>query len=1020
MTSVGSDDPRRETRAKAQARTKRRAIAAFALIASGDRSSVAVRSVASHAKWIDDVRRMIVARSDQPSFKYALYRILAEHSGEIIARHGLECAAFRPPVRFTRTPDRRSLHSLTPLFRQREVERRFFEQCKRYNERDPHTPMSWLRLIAWSAATRAFLLEADLLCALLETVQKEACPLIRSQRYGFAIELIVDVKNTGRNQTFNSIDDGQLRRHQFCYPDPLTLALIYRFRRAVESDCGVRIDPVQLLDRGPDSFGLGSLQQLVQSAIWWSDDQTDLDVAEGMLTAFAGRTVSIGLDDKATAMIEGAQPAHACDHQGIDAELAFSDPAPAFQYPQSSTAVASILRQSTGRHAIQRELTDFAQTANTISAEVALAAWFALLLTHNKVSTCRTYHSRIGKRLLRKFGETDLLTVDSDSFEETYLEFRDSISEPVNAGLVTGTLAQFHRFLVKTYSVQSLSIDITQPLAPRIVRARVLTRVSLDLLHDGLRAAYPEPIYRACWFACILAYRGGLRVSEIAGLTAEDFEQSSDLWVFIHEKGKRQVKTPTSRRKVPLGWLLSEQPRFGERAFVDPQLQSARRNPNTDVVTLLAGRDVDAKSLGRLINAVMRVVYGPGWTVHCLRHAAANNLLFAACDEKRLCADIAGWDEEETAQALYAIVAHPSRIQSRFLGLSMLMGHATPQEVWRSYIHTLPLIIREKTGRTTMGYDGSLAAALLSMGRRGPGMRMQRHAAVDTIAKALSGISRVEWIPGTVKQQSHSDDRTDAESLAQSIIERLKPAIDLVQAGVPVSEAAERHSISGRKLEALVSWARDLSAIATTKGRPRLITQRAGSEFPAFFPILGAGIAHENEAKMQLSRFLTAAFDDQSAPDVHWLFEHCLRHVDLQNPGIPFRRPQDLARAIATLKDAGFPSKDLIVELRLAQVEAVTIWKSAITGVDFVMGVGLPKLNFGGRARGHGRLIIKAPRKHQSGGASARRYFGSYVWRFVLFVVALLEPWREGEQRLSALLNKGASGQLTFDNEWKD
>jgi len=997
-------DVRASERAKRASRTLTKARAVFAgLVAQVEQVPRPVTSdLHTYEDQMAKIRTAILGSSHAPSFKYLLQRLLQTYSRHHLAQYGLDAQPFFAPVRLARPKSRRSERGFSDLPLMRKCEE-LFSQHAALGAKENTTPTRvWLALVCWSAATRGFLAESELIEALVCALFNAQQPLQLTTGQDYVVRLFVarPVGLTGRGPRAGSNSNwrqGTARgRVHYWYPDPLTLALIMNLRSSPDFVLGTTPRPEQIFERAGGILPFASLAELVLSAAWFFDGWQGLGMPEAVITAISGSWSVTGLDDTAFALLhqDGRASAAAVGAgQTVVQKPAAFDVSRAPQFEKLRRAVGAA--KPGASTALVAELNAIIAHSVVIDTTRLLAEWLreVVYVGGVKVATAKTYLSRIGPRLFAEFGETELVGIGEEDFLEAYRSCITATRSRENAILVSQLLAQFHAFAVRRFGLPELDEGISQLSGVRMVRARHLRIQHLRAVQNWFETQLPTPWSRAAIFATLLASRCGLRLGEVCGLRSIDFENSDQKWLFVRANAERGLKTEAARRKIPLRRILTDD----ESARLDDILAKVQAHPRASIVASLVGWSIDPKDISRLVSQALReTVGGEAWTFHHLRHVAANNLLLVALGESDLCEQYTGWDVLKQDQVLLAFVPHANARQLRFTGMSAFLGHARVQQTFESYLHILPEIVAHRRKRLALGNDRTVLLALLQRGR---GDLLKSAKVADgyrLFGTRLKSLVAPEHHPiaGSPLARPPAVSVRNFENLARLVVGQLWGALSHVERGWTWAAAAEEFGLDAVRFEKIVARCRILAELRTKRGQRRLIAQdRASAPANPLVPPLPPAKSEVHSAKFYIEKLVAASVNPLHADDARWLTDYVINHSDVNNTGVPFRTPADLQRMRAILNTAGIADKFLHAEFRITTKKMADQWKDAVAGLNYTPLPDDQKRPHAAWAKGHVRLIVERADNQQKAKLRTNKRRSSAGWRFAIYMLAALEPW---------------------------
>lgn len=307
------------------------------------------------------------------------------------------------------------------------------------------------------------------------------------------------------------------------------------------------------------------------------------------------------------------------------------------------------------------------------------------------------YRGLLVNRLINYF-PASLLAIDADELTEAYEEVIGSRRSPQQTSRIRAALADFDRY-VRSHHVPDLP-QVTLPgfdggsyaISARIISPAEFVR-GLRFIGDGslvMASLTLASQVRAFW---ILAFRFGLRRSEILGLQARDLD---DQWLRIRYNSARSLKTGNAYRLIPIHILDQEE----RKAVLAPRNEKHGDDCLFFETSCPTRRDFDAHpAIPRINDLLERVTGDSRLHPHNLRHAAPT-LILMGC----LGADLglAGhpyaepWMLDAQAFALkvdQAISGQLHRRAGRGAALGMLEGHGEETTTYEHYVHSLDLLL---------------------------------------------------------------------------------------------------------------------------------------------------------------------------------------------------------------------------------------------------------------------------------------------------------------------------------------
>jgi len=297
-----------------------------------------------------------------------------------------------------------------------------------------------------------------------------------------------------------------------------------------------------------------------------------------------------------------------------------------------------------------------------------LAKWAIQLLSYKqsplelrqtkpeKISTAQNYVTTIYKYLLDVAGAIDLFILDEEELHDLVAVVLNKMNtaraeNPNTTNLskqlerIVDRLNQFLGFIHVFHNMPLLTIDSTGDDAfvtnGVTVRANIMTISEFERLKQILGWRNKDDLNRVQRMAlvwAILAFRSGLRVSEIYGLMIGDIQGNNLVELLIQPNHYRQLKSTSSERRAPLYNELPED----ELDFVIKWQQYRKVELGSQLTCPLFTRfqleEVPCprdKILKVLAPSIKQSSGDISMTCHCLRHSFASNMLIKLIKNKK-------------------------------------------------------------------------------------------------------------------------------------------------------------------------------------------------------------------------------------------------------------------------------------------------------------------------------------------------------------------------------------------------
>ena len=485
-----------------------------------------------------------------------------------------------------------------------------------------------------------------------------------------------------------------------------------------------------------------------------------------------------------------------------------------------------------------------------------------------------------------------------------------------------------------------------------VVRAALLSPADIAAIRTAIRRQHPMQIQADPYeVGMLMLGRGGLRVSETAGLLAGDIRRSGA--ISVHATRLAALKSEAGRRKVPLSQLLEGEDlalwdRFCARRR--RQVLSPDREPFLARPDLLDPEAFDVAELRALLAPL-------GFSPHDLRHTALSRLALV------LYADEAATAVTDIGAILQRLTGWSPALQARirrlFLGeirdgrraghqLRLLAGHGEAETTFRSYVHTMDLLLglfirflaetrSVADARRILGLNGvDAGAGEGEVSLEGLRPAVLARLTLTTLARDVAGPP--EPVPV----------RAVTRPLSPALAEAVLAALDR---GQTAAEVAGDHGLSEAAVRSLDQRARSLMRRTTRGGAPRQRSQARAAPPSSRRPAPLRSGADRSLAH----RIATAVL---AGPEPRPWAETIWRQSDPWRPGLRFDHPERAGAWLAALSGI-VPANAWDAQLQLAPAHEPSVacgrWHGALgddTPIRVVAGATLS-----GRSR-WGRLCL--------------------------------------------------------------
>lgn len=339
-----------------------------------------------------------------------------------------------------------------------------------------------------------------------------------------------------------------------------------------------------------------------------------------------------------------------------------------------------------------------------------------------KLSTIRSYFSRVGRPLFDILGNTSLQVLDSDELLDIYQQVIDcgNIDSRVQR---LSALQSFHKVCSDYFYIADIDwrdLDIELPTSQYAGNLITPTEFNLtkELIQNDPSMEDNDKI--TCISILILCYRMGLRRGEVRRLRAFDFCFDDGL-CYVRSNHFDTAKTLSGNRRIPIDILLNPE----EYSLIKSLVSNAAENGKNTPLFFSQYRKDRIRPMDRLFSRVieaLRITTGdPKIRLHDCRHSAISFIFTALVisdDQKDPVAKAIksylpnGDLKDFNKKIRCALVAPVSPDSSLFPAIAQMVGHSKASTTITHYMHLMHYWLwytLEKRTKATSLFDKAIA-----------------------------------------------------------------------------------------------------------------------------------------------------------------------------------------------------------------------------------------------------------------------------------------------------------------------
>lgn len=461
-----------------------------------------------------------------------------------------------------------------------------------------------------------------------------------------------------------------------------------------------------------------------------------------------------------------------------------------------------------------------------------LALWGVEQLSEKsiKISSLLRYYSAFAKSLLNALHGMDWQDFSSESWTEIYQRLLEQPEKNLAVIYRKDRLVSFHNFLIATHSVATVQWPDAKSAPVESVRTGFIDELLFIRLCNLIWRNEPNPsMAQQVVLVCVMAFRLGLRISEVLKIQLRDCSTAEQPTVLIHSNRYGNDKSPNSRRLLPMQLLLDH-----ELDMFLSQLARRRATAAGHSEFLLFHYDgspteqLDGNQLASWVSTLLReLAPSTKWTFHHFRHTALSRLMLISHSQlldklpAALRANLVPCSSKTSAELSEMLS------KNSYENLVTIAGHGAIEMTVKSYMHLAPLM----TGLALQNHQADVNPITLqtltnASGRQISSLKRQftLSAIPDLLSKKLAreqtsvAVYRPEtWLP----------------TISVEDIEICHQALRALESGLNYHDVEHYFLIPESKISKWHQRAQALAELKSRNGNSRIIPlQRA----PAFMP----------------------------------------------------------------------------------------------------------------------------------------------------------------------------------------
>ncbi|WP_418642346.1 tyrosine-type recombinase/integrase [Vibrio chaetopteri] len=721
------------------------------------------------------------------------------------------------------------------------------------------------------------------------------------------ISVIIDSKRFNTN-----VDVAGNNVTQFhCYLHPITLGLLRLWKRWRRQSWQAPKDKGELgaiLTRKQCDL---TFSQLCQTSVYVVENQSDLAMSHALTEYQVSKTKSYALPVSNLARLIHPMVYPLTDinftsgSASSDSKVSAKKTKPKSQHLELFDNLKACLQPKGTLKPVSRAT--LKQSLETLITEISseetinqrlLIQWYRHKLDTCSVGTLKAYHSSLTRKWLYLCERYPLNTLNGEELEQIYKQTIDNHTTDKSKKYFAGRLKDLHAFAVETNVLTPISSDYlhTDPTQAHTRAAFVDEALFTGLLNGISSAKGLGEADKLCLKSmCILSYRCGLRLNELAKLRIKDIEPSNIGWLSVRDNHLGTNKTAASLRKVPLYPMLlkHETKVINDYYHIKQEQQLGKKHPffsfGADAKLPVDNFRV-SMLVGELLKSLSQLNY---FVFHHLRHSCLSRLqLILEIDNlSTLPPQLSPYDRSQL-EKIKGIVFGRSAMNG-YDAIAAMAGHESPRMTFEHYFHFSDWIVAQKLKDIDFSLPEGAMSQVGLLPQRVPVEKRLKRYVLPYLMKTLTIQELSTNIDNGIVPTLHIEKDKEIRS-----VPICRSALEFYQQGFSHDDICSRLRITEATLNKWISNAKHIKAFST---------ESAGQQYSRHFSnarskkLLPSALKTSIEIKTQNQyiKELKEHFQHHHAAIVDTI-AYALKHASVSRTGIHFNSPIELNKFLET------------------------------------------------------------------------------------------------------------------------
>jgi len=638
---------------------------------------------------------------------------------------------------------------------------------------------------------------------------------------------------------------------------------------------------------------------------------------------------------------------------------------------------------------LTKRLTALNEEITALNQKMLLQWLIQYCIKEKAVSTIRQYKSTISRKFLEFSNNEDLTLYDSSNFEDLYISLTALAETDKNKYYIAGRLIALHQFSVNNFGLPPLSESFELAgIAKKHTRAGFIGESTflalLNVVEQLTDLKTEEKSTLQSIF--IIAYRTGLRQSEILQLRIKDIEYSNVGWIKV-----RKGKTDVARRRVPLIPLLLE----NEKVIIEAHLRhrkeisTSRSNLFFTLGIQTTDKQINKYQLSNFTSQALRGLSGlPYLVFHHFRHSCLSRLQLMLTNSENLAqSELIPYSAKTSKIIIEQLICGKTR-RNTYYAIAKFAGHETPSTTFKSYFHFSDYILGYLVSNADIEINQFIASKFFKLNKHyfnthknSTSVLISSHYQEESIKQfsKLVALPKISPNKQLFTAELYQKKPNYTITTCYRVLEKYQNGEDLQQIG-------DKLRVDQTTLNNWVENAQKIKNITTKYGNSRLFSNERADK------LLPASLLDNNEVDWA-EKVLAKIRDNytENKKPIKQNIWYALNHISPSKSGISFTSPDELTQFIENIDFAIPASHWRIIFIATNKKQVSKEWKNSCKKFKTMLDASSPKT----KEMMHSvRLELIHPNEEQIKTKRNAQKYSSNALLYLFHMMAIMLEWK--------------------------